>query len=88
MLIDLRRLGGISTDEETVIQGILWAEGRVCHKGRMRGIIKSGVLVDESEPLKVVSNSLAGSIQVLNEIGEYYLPYFMGQPVIKEWKEE
>ena len=88
VLIDLRRLGGISTDEETVIQGVLWAEGRICHKGRMRGIITSAVLVDESEPMKVVSNSLAGSIQVLNEIGEYFLPYFMGQPVIKEWKEK
>lgn len=88
VLIDLRRLGGISTDEETVIQGILWAEGRVCHKGRMKGIIKSAVLVDESEPMKVVSNSLAGSIQVLDEIGEYFLPYFIGHPVIKDWKEE
>ena len=88
VLIDLRRLGGISTDEETVIRGILWAEGRVCHKGRMKGVIKSSVLVDESEPLKVISNSLAGTIDRLNTIGEYYLPYFIGQPVIKEWKEE
>lgn len=88
IIIDLRRLGGIFTGDETVIRGILWAEGRVCHKGRMKGVIKSSVLVDESEPLKVVSNSLAGTIDKLNTIGEYYLPYFFGQPVIKEWKEE
>lgn len=88
VIIDLRRLGGIFTGEETVIRGILWAEGRVCHKGRMKGVVKSSVLVDESEPLKVVSNSLAGTIDRLNTIGEYYLPFFIGQPVIKEWKEE
>lgn len=88
IIIDLRRLGGIFTGDETVIRGILWAEGRVCHKGRMKGVIKSSVLVDESEPLKVVSNSLAGTIDRLNTIGEYYLPCFIGQQVIKEWKEE
>lgn len=88
ILVDLRKLGGISTDIETIISGILWAEGRLCHKGRMKGVVKAGVLVDESKPLKVVSNSIAGSIKELKTIDNYYMPYFIGEPAIVEWIEK
>jgi len=88
ILIDLRRLGGISTDFETEIKGIVWAEGRVCHRGRITGVIKADVLVSDAEPLKVTGNYLDGSIKKLESINEYYMPYFFGNPAIIEWTEE
>ncbi len=87
VIINLSPKYGISTDVETIIRGVLWAEGRVCHRGRMKGVIKAKVLVDEADPKNNSSNMLTGTIKELESIKSYYLPYFIGVPVLIEWKE-
>jgi hypothetical protein len=87
VVIDLRKIGGIYTEIETIISGILLANGRICHNGRMKGVMKSTVLVDQSNVLNVTKNFLNGSIKELENIDEYYMPYFIGEAKIINWKE-
>ncbi len=87
VLINLSKTFGISTDVETIISGVLWATGRVCHRGRMKGVIKAKVLVDEGNPDTTAGNVLTGTIKELESISSYYLPYFIGEPKLIEWKE-
>jgi hypothetical protein len=53
----------------------------------MKGVMKTTVLVDRSNVLKVTKNFLTGSIKGLDNIGEYYMPYFIGEAKIIDWKE-
>ncbi len=87
VLINLSKTFGISTDVETIISGVLWATGKVCHRGRMKGVIKAKVLVDEGDPGTTAGNVLTGTIKELESISSYYLPYFIGEPKLIEWKE-
>lgn len=87
VVIDLRKIGGIFTEMETIVSGVLWAYGRICHNGRMKGVMKATVLVDQSNVLNVTKNILTGSIKALENIGEYYMPYFVGEAKIIDWKE-
>ncbi len=42
--------GSIKSDLESSLSGILWAEQTVCHRGRMKGLICAGRLVDCDDP--------------------------------------
>lgn len=87
ILIDLKKLGGISTDQETIINGIMWSRARISHNGTIHGVVHAQVLVDKNEPLKVVRNTLNGFIKELETIPSYYLPYFIGTAKIIDWQE-
>lgn len=88
VLIELRELGGIKTDMETVIKGVLWSRARVCHVGRMAGVIKAFVLVDQTEPMNVSRNYINGTIKRLSSIDEYFMPYYFGKSTIVSWQEK
>ncbi len=88
ILIDLRELGGIKTDMETIVSGVLWSKARICHRGRMKGVVKAFVLVDDVEPANISRNYIIGSIKRLSSIDEYYMPYYFGESKIVEWIEE
>jgi hypothetical protein len=40
--------GGIKTDKNTVVRGILWAQGAVCHQGTLYGILRANELIELS----------------------------------------
>jgi hypothetical protein len=88
VIIALDNLAGIKIEKDAVVQGIVWAESRVCVAGRVRGIVKAFVLVDENEPIAVVRNIINGSIKELPSISDYFMPYFFGNSSIISWKEE
>jgi hypothetical protein len=88
VLINLNPQHGIKTEMETTIRGILWAEGRVSHTGRMSGVIKAQALVNEDDPADMSKNFLQGAITPLDEIKDYSLPYFIGALSILSWKEQ
>jgi hypothetical protein len=88
VVINLSKQYGIKTDVESQIRGILWAEGRICHEGRMQGVIRAQVLVDADEPANVGQNVMTGSIMELEEISRYHVPYFIGKLSILAWQEE
>jgi len=86
VIISLDKNGGIQTDIDTRIKGIIWAEGKVCHRGRAKGVIKAKVLVNAEQP-EGTFNILNGSIQSLATIDQYYVPYYIGTPVVIDWQE-
>lgn len=88
IVIDLNKTGGIYTGIETIVNGVLWAQARLCHQGRMKGVVKAAVLVDEQDPLNVTRNVINGSIRELDDIASYFFPYYFGDPTIVQWIEE
>jgi len=93
--IALSKPGGIKTDPDTKISGILWAEKAVCHSGKLSGLIKAEFLFDcsdfSSDSLvkftELKENSFSGVIEPLLSIVNYRMPYFMGTPQIISWRE-
>jgi len=93
--IALSNPGGIKTDPDTKLSGILWAQKAVCHSGRLSGLIKAQFLFDCSDIgsdslVKITElkyNSFSGAIEPLSSIGNYWMPYFMGIPQIISWRE-
>jgi hypothetical protein len=89
ILIALDNLAGIKVEKEAFVKGILWAEkSRVAVTGKVHGIVKAFVLVDEQDAVNVAGNVITGTIKELPTIGEYYLPYFFGNSSLISWKEE
>lgn len=88
ILIDLKKLGGISIDVETIITGIVWARGRICHRGRMKGVMFAQTLVEEGNPFDMKRNFIYGTLKELETIDRYILPYFISVPAIVSWIEE
>lgn len=87
VLLNLNQKGGIKTGPETVLRGVLWAEGRVCHQGELEGVIKATALVAADNPMDIQGNAMDGSVRRLDAIGDYHLPYFVGELTILEWTE-
>jgi hypothetical protein len=87
VLLNLDKRGGIMTEPRTAVRGILWAEGRVCHRGELEGAIKARALVSEDNPLDIQRNVMDGSVRSLDTIDDYHLPYFVGELTILEWRE-
>jgi hypothetical protein len=89
--------GGIKTDKNTVVKGVLWAQGAICHQGTLYGVLRANELVELSVlmarvkqsglPPGPVKNFMNGSIRRLPDITEYYMPFFLGKPVIARWEE-
>jgi hypothetical protein len=89
--------GGIKTDKNTVVKGILWAQGAVCHQGTLYGILRANELIELSAivalvkppqpgaPPQVQKNFMTGSVRRLPGVTEYYGPFFLGIPVIARW---
>jgi hypothetical protein len=89
--------GGIKTDKNTVVKGILWAQGAICHQGTLYGILRANELIEVSAivanakpkqpgtPPAVQKNFMTGSVHRLPGITEYYGPFFLGLPVIARW---
>ncbi|MFP4013106.1 MAG: hypothetical protein ACLFVQ_03400 [Chitinispirillaceae bacterium] len=94
--IALGNPGGIKTDPGTQVSGILWAENLICHSGQLSGLIKASSLFDCSQMTEdtlvkasdLEENSFSGTAEPLSSIGEYRMPYFMGDPFIISWKED
>ncbi|MDO5575510.1 MAG: hypothetical protein Q4F84_00405, partial [Fibrobacter sp.] len=96
--------GGIKTDLQVVISGILWAHGTVCHRGKMQGLIIASQVIDcdasapalttttptDSSGAVVLNhkNTLPGKLSSLSTISEYRIPYYSGTPSIIDWKED
>jgi hypothetical protein len=86
--------GGISTDRNVMVRGVLWATGPILHQGALFGILRASELVDpqtmqarqngSTPPLK---NTLTGSIRRLPEVINYPFPFFMGTLLIARWDE-
>ncbi|MBD3355940.1 MAG: hypothetical protein GF363_02170 [Chitinivibrionales bacterium] len=87
VLLNLNSKGGIKIEPQTELRGILWAEGSVCHEGRLDGAVKAKVLVSSEETTGTTRNIMDGSVRSLDNIGEYHLPYFIGELTILEWRE-
>ena len=91
--------GGIKTDKNTVVRGILWAQGAVCHQGTLYGILRANELIELSAipgrikaqqsgaPPQVQKNFMTGSVRRLPGVTDYYGPFFLGRPVIARWDE-
>jgi hypothetical protein len=87
--------GGIKTDPDTKLKGILWAQKLVCHSGKLSGIIRARYLFDCSNSSsdsivnvsKLTENSFTGTIEPLSSIVNYKMPYFMGALQIINWRE-
>ncbi len=88
VLISTRAEGGILTEPETTVKGILWAEGRVCHQGQLQGIIKAKCLVTEENPFHTEKNMLEGSIEPLERVSHYVFPFYIGDLSVTAWKEK
>lgn len=50
-LIALGSRGGIKTDAEAVVKGIMWAEGPMCHQGELKGVLRADMLIDCTQPI-------------------------------------
>jgi len=94
VVVALGSPGGIKTDPDTKLRGILWAEKAVCHRGSLAGIIRAEYLLDCSNPVndtispsKITENLFSGAIEPLLSVGNYKMPYFMGVPQIISWRE-
>jgi hypothetical protein len=91
--------GGIKTDKTTVVKGILWASGAICHQGTLYGILRANELIELSAivvrakpqqpgaPPQVQKNFMTGSVRRLPGVTDYYGPFFLGRPVIARWDE-
>lgn len=91
--------GSIKTEKDVYITGILWARDRVCHLGKMKGIIRAVRVIDcegDARPLTGGSadtapaegNALPGKLSVLENITDYKMPYYSGLPSILKWEED
>ncbi|HUI91692.1 MAG TPA: hypothetical protein VLX68_05520 [Chitinivibrionales bacterium] len=92
--------GGIQTDKNTVVKGILWAQGAICHQGTLYGVLRANELVDlptlkaraktsglPAAPAVQPRNSMSGSIRRLPNVTEYFMPFFLGRQIIARWEE-
>lgn len=95
--------GGIKTDHQVVISGILWAYGTICHRGKMQGLMIASQVIDcDASPPALTTttptdssgavvlnhkNTLPGKLSSLSTISEYRIPYYSGTPSIIDWKE-
>lgn len=88
ILIDMSKTqGGISTAEETVLRGVLWSEGTVCHRGELEGVIKAKVLVDDDHLTATTENYMEGDVNVFDGLDHYLFPIYFGRPVLINWRE-
>ncbi len=87
VLMSARPQGGVSTSTETLVRGIIWSEGKVCHQGNMEGIIRARNLVSREDPDNNEKNFLTGTIRDLETIYDYCLPYYVGRLSIIDWSE-
>ncbi len=53
--------GGIKTDTESSVKGIMWAEGPVCHQGEISGVIRADMLQDCTKPIAPPPQSQAAA---------------------------
>jgi hypothetical protein len=83
-VVALRSPGSIRVDPDAIVQGVLYAQGDLCHGGTLVGVAKAGRLVDCLE----ARGAIAGPIEPLEEVVEYPFPPFMGELAILEWHEE
>jgi len=96
-VIALGSPGGIKTEDDVFVSGVLWAEKSICHQGKMTGLIRADRLIDCSGTPSVLtgggsksggSNSMDGELEPLLSINEYPMPYYVGTLSILEWKED
>lgn len=89
ILIDMGKAteGGISTAKETLLRGVLWSEGTVCHRGELEGVIKAKVLVDDDHLTATTENFLEGDVKTFEGIEHYLFPIYFGKPVLIDWRE-
>jgi len=93
--IALSNPGGIKTDPDVKLSGILWAQKAVCHSGKLSGLIRAQFLFDCSgigsdslvKIAELKENSFSGAVEPLLSIVNYKMPYFMGTPQIVSWRE-
>lgn len=89
ILIDMGKAteGGISTAKETLLRGVLWSEGTVCHRGELEGVIKAKVLVDDDHLTATTENFLEGDVKPFKGLEYYLFPIYFGKPVLIDWRE-
>ncbi len=93
--VALGAAGGIKTDPGAKLSGVLWAQKNVCHNGILTGIIKAEYLSDCSNQnnngvaavQKITENAFGGAIEPLASVDDYKMPYFIGTPLIINWRE-
>lgn len=84
--------GGIKTDKNVVVNGILWASGSVAHQGALCGVLRARNLTDIAS-LKAGNqpaaqkNTMTGSVRRLPSVMQYYCPFFMGRRALARWEE-
>jgi hypothetical protein len=89
---------GIKTDNSTTIKGVLWTDGLICHQGELMGILHAKQLIEFSVLMNMVRqgpnkpqnfpNYLTGSIKKIDNIEQYYGPFYLGKPFINQWIED
>jgi hypothetical protein len=87
VLLSARATGGVSIGSESRIRGIVWSEGKVCHEGEVEGVIRARNLVSREDPDAASRNFCNGRIKELESIGEYSLPYYVGELSVIDWSE-
>jgi hypothetical protein len=87
----------VVTDKNTIVKGVVWAKGMVCHQGTLFGVLRAQELVDEKTifppssgppPPTSPNNVLKGSIRKLQAIDDYAFPFFMGRSCVVSWEEQ
>jgi hypothetical protein len=90
--------GGIKTDKNVIVKGILWASGTVVNQGSLYGILRANDMTDFATLMArvkgrqgaapvVPKNTMTGSIHRLPEAAEYFGPFFLGAFAIVRWEE-
>jgi hypothetical protein len=90
--------GGIKTDKNVIVKGIVWASGTVVHQGALYGILRANDLTDFGALMARIrltaghvppaqKNTMTGSIHRLPEVTEYFCPFFLGAFAIVRWEE-
>lgn len=90
--------GGIKTEKDVFVTGILWAQRTVCHLGTMKGLIRAAKVTDcegNLQPLTgdttakaIEVNSIPGKLSPLDNITDYKMPFYSGLPSIIGWRED
>jgi hypothetical protein len=87
VVVAVGQQGHVRVSPGVEMAGVVYAEGRVCHQGKLAGIIRAKELVDCANP-EQRERRITGEQEPLLELLEYRLPFFMGVPVVTEWREE
>jgi hypothetical protein len=83
--ISLSQSRGIKTFADSRIEGVLWSNAAVCHRGKLKGVMLAHAVVGGENCEQ--PNTVSGSIKGLDNIGDYFFPPSMGHPTVAEWRE-